>query len=127
MSVEINQGAAHIYLSDDTDNYLLGLASQLDKILAEKRAVKREGMKEVKQSKYISYSFVPLYREDIEKIIDVFQNDIADCTITIDRYEIPDVTHLDEVQARTNGKKIKDFTIRLYQRFPETDIFNQWC
>lgn len=78
-------------------------------------------MKEIKRHQSKHYSVTVLDKEDFKKIIDVFQNDIADCTITIDRYEIPDTTHLDKVQSRTNGKKIKDFSVRLYQHFSETD------
>lgn len=119
LSVFINQNLAEVSLSDDTDNYLLGLASQLDKILLEKKLIKREGVKEIKQSQSKSYLVMTLYREDMEEIVDVFDNDLADCEITIDRYQIPDATHLDKAEARIKGKKIEDFSVRLFQYFPD--------
>lgn len=122
LSVEINRSQVRVYLSDDIDNYLLGLASQLDKILLEKKIIKREGIKEIKQSLSKSYSAMTLYGEDIEKIIDVFNNDFTDCEITIDRYQIPDATHLDKAEARIKGKKIEDFSVRLSQYSPDTKI-----
>src|SRR5438034_155396 len=78
-------------------------------------------MKEMKQSQRKSYSVTTLNKEDIKKIIDVFNDVIADCEITIDRYQISDATYLDAVEAKTQKNTIEDLSVRLSQYSPDTN------
>lgn len=72
-------------------------------------------MKEVEKPYVKRYHAMRLYKDDLEKIVNIFESHFQDNIIVVDKYELANISDIDKIKKKTVTK----FSIKHHHRYPQ--------